>query len=88
MLCYVMINRETLAKNEVVCCISDIDECAVNRGNCSELANCTNVPGSYSCTCITGYTGDGFTCTGELSRFIHVILQGVKLGAVCHETHN
>ena len=45
--------------------IPDIDECAVNRGNCSELANCTNIPGSYSCTCITGYTGDGFTCTGE-----------------------
>jgi len=47
--------------------MSDIDECAVNRGNCSELANCTNIPGTYSCTCTTGYTGDGFNCTGELS---------------------
>ena len=45
-------------------CITDIDECAVNNGNCSESADCTNVPGSYICACITGYTGDGLNCTG------------------------
>jgi len=50
-------------------CIADIDECAVNTGNCSEYADCTNVPGSYDCTCITGFTGDGFTCTGAFPLF-------------------
>jgi len=45
-------------------CILDIDECAVNNGNCSDYANCMNFQGSYSCTCMTGFTGDGSTCTG------------------------
>jgi len=44
--------------------ISDIDECVINNGNCSEFANCTNFPGSYNCTCMTGFSGDGFNCTG------------------------
>jgi len=42
----------------------DIDECATNSSNCSSLATCENVAGSYKCACIAGYTGDGFNCTG------------------------
>jgi len=51
----------------VLTCVSDIaniDKCAVNNGNCSEFANCTNFEGGHNCTCYPGYTGDGFTCTG------------------------
>jgi len=44
---------------------SDVDECAMNIHSCSPLATCHNVPDSYYCTCLTGYTGDGFTCTGN-----------------------
>jgi len=47
-------------------CISDIDECATNNGNCSEFADCKNFPGSYNCSCLTGFTGDGIDCTGAL----------------------
>ena len=25
---------------------------------------CVNIVGSYDCTCIDGYEGDGFNCTG------------------------
>jgi len=42
----------------------DIDECSTNNGGCSLDAKCTNNIGSFSCTCKTGYSGDGFTCTG------------------------
>jgi len=52
-------------------CISDIDECAVNDGICSEYmyAECTNSPGSYECTCMDGFIGDGFNCTGVFLFF-------------------
>jgi len=44
----------------------DIDECAVNNGGCSPIATCINTPGSFACTCLPGYTGDGINCTGML----------------------
>jgi len=43
----------------------DIDECATNNGGCSSEASCSNTEGSFTCTCQSGYTGDGFTCTGK-----------------------
>ena len=43
----------------------DINECASDMLNeCHEYAMCVNTTGSYDCTCIDGYEGDGFDCTG------------------------
>ena len=53
--------------NQHMCLIdvfSDINECSVNRGGCHVNADCQNEPGSYSCTCKTGYSGNGSNCTG------------------------
>jgi len=44
--------------------LTDVDECVVNNGGCSLNADCTNTPGSFICTCLGGYTGNGFTCSG------------------------
>jgi len=49
----------------IICGDVDVDECAVNNGNCSSKATCTNTPGSFTCTCLPGYSGDGFNCTGK-----------------------
>ncbi|XP_035691358.1 fibrillin-3-like [Branchiostoma floridae] len=45
------------------CCDNDIDECATGVHSCHQHATCTNTVGSYRCTCNSGYTGDGRTCT-------------------------
>lgn len=41
----------------------DINECLTNSGGCAMNATCANTPGSFTCTCNMGFTGDGFTCT-------------------------
>ncbi len=47
--------------------ISDIDECTVGTHDCVPAnSTCQNTPaGSFTCTCDTGYTGNGTVCTGE-----------------------
>ena len=45
--------------------LTDVDECMENIDMCHLFATCSNIPGSYNCTCNPGYSGDGFTdCTG------------------------
>ena len=55
--------------------VPDIDECALGEDNCHDtLASCTDIvggSGSFECACITGYTGDGVTCT---SMSTHIII--------------
>ena len=38
---------------------SDIDECTAATDNCDVNAACSNTVGSFTCSCNTGYTGDG-----------------------------
>ena len=39
---------------------SGADVCATDAS-----CECTNAPGSFTCTCNQGYTGDGVTCVGK-----------------------
>lgn len=52
-----------LASDDQGC--TEIDECAENNGNCSQI--CTNTIGSYSCSCNLGYriNIDGYECDGR-----------------------
>ena len=42
----------------------DADECTNGNHDCDANADCTNTVGSFTCTCQSGFTGDGNTCTG------------------------
>ena len=50
-------------------CENDINECLTNNGGCDSNAICTNIQGSFNCTCQKGYLGDGMNCTGIFSFF-------------------
>ena len=43
----------------------NIDECADGADNCDENAQCTDTPGSFNCTCNTGYEENGLNCTSK-----------------------
>jgi len=53
----------------------DVNECLTNNGGCHANATCTNTQGSFSCACKTGYSGNGFNCSGkkEKKRFLFFI---------------
>jgi hypothetical protein len=50
----------------------DVNECLLNS-TCDANARCNNTEGSYTCTCDSGYSGDGISCDGmhssELTRY-------------------
>ncbi|XP_068756010.1 fibulin-1-like [Montipora capricornis] len=47
----------------------DFDECSTDSSNnCSKDAECINNPGSYECGCKDGFSGDGFTCKGDIDE--------------------
>lgn len=59
-------NSFCLSVHTCDCLSSDVDECALGS-DCDDHASCQNTEGSYSCTCIHPYTGDGKNCTGTTS---------------------
>ena len=48
-----------------LCVALDIDECVV-ESPCDTNATCNDNVGSYVCSCNSGFTGDGFNCSGEV----------------------
>ena len=59
------LRRTFIATNSLFNNFVDINECTKLPSLCHENANCTNANGSYSCQCLTGYSGDGkVDCTG------------------------
>ena len=47
------------------CLSSDINECTNATHNCHDNATCTNLDGSFNCTCNPGYMGNGTFCEGN-----------------------
>ena len=45
---------------------ADLDECQEQKHNCHDMAHCSNIVGSFNCTCLQGFTGDGVICAGMI----------------------
>ena len=46
--------------------LQDVNECEDPGGNdCHQNASCTDTIGSYTCTCMMGYSGNGTYCEGK-----------------------
>jgi len=57
---------------------ADIDECERGTDNCHVNAICTDVIGSFVCTCNSGFEGNGVNCTSK--RFLRTIAkEGMSL---------
>ena len=49
----------------------DINECEIQTDDCHENANCNDTDGSFDCTCLEGYEGDGVIhCASMTNRYI------------------
>ena len=46
---------------------ADVNESNCPDVNCSPNAACTSSNGNFYCTCVQGYSGDGFVCFGKSS---------------------
>ena len=44
---------------------NDIDECTDDGDNCNVQATCINTSGSFTCSCDSGYSGDGVSCNDD-----------------------
>ena len=65
----------------------DIDECSQGSHSCSGNAACLNVMAGFQCSCLPGYIGSGFVCSGEFSAAILaavVVIVVVSVVGVCH----
>ena len=76
--------HSVVLKNKMFSClISDIDECRTGEHNCQQ--SCNNLPGTYNCSCNTGFilNSDSRTCRGRnlvlLIHFDFILLVTVKI---------
>ena len=42
-----------------------MNECSRDTDDCNSNAMCINTDGSFTCTCASGYSGNGTNCTGK-----------------------
>ena len=64
---------------------ADVNECTRGTDWCHFRATCRNTQGSYTCSCNSGYIGNGFSCTGKLV-VVHGWIFDVCVGEPSSET--
>lgn len=57
---------------------TDIDECSVESDACHDNATCMDTVGNYSCECVSGFSGNGFICSGITLACKHPTLDSLR----------
>ena len=73
----------------VSCCsFSDVDECKM-LGTCPTTSTCVNLPGTFNCTCPSGYVHNRVTnkCDGELVASPEILRRWGGGGVACFKTN-
>lgn len=53
----------------------DENECQKKTRNCDVNAQCNNTTGSFNCTCLQGYLGNGVQCSGERPHYVIILFE-------------
>jgi hypothetical protein len=61
---------------------SDINECTSDQQRCPSNAYCTNLEGSFNCTCKHGYQGNGSSCQGHKKQSLYNLNCGIEIAVV------
>ena len=56
-----------LNAHNLIIFVVDIDECHPRNADCHSNATCSNTIGSYACSCIPGFSGDGKLSCASMS---------------------
>jgi len=43
-----------------------VNECTLGTHNCNMNGNCENTDGGFTCSCKSGYSGNGTNCEGTI----------------------
>ncbi len=62
-------NHFSLLHSWYIGLFADLDECQSGEHNCDVNSYCNNTFGSFNCTCLQGYVGDGVHCSGKAAFF-------------------
>ena len=59
----------------IVSLCTELNECFdPSLNDCDMNANCSDIPGSYTCDCVLGYEGNGTFCESMVEFLIDLIL--------------
>ena len=61
---YLLYLTDRLMQHRCLIYFADVKECFDGTHNCSSKAVCADVPGSFQCSCASGYVGNGVNCSG------------------------